>query len=215
MLTELPTEQLFLYLYSVDIIWRCYIFISCTKLGTNLRSRDLTMHYTVSYKFSPGSWTMLSSITFLLQPTHVENVFLSVLPPFNHFVISPSCNLLYITSQFIERAGLPQWQAALRPGARPRRRRLRSVSLSLSGIAVAILASVVFSRARLIGILNLARLDYIRIKGQSRVGTLIRGFTDAFMQFSVHLVTSCLWFYSIVLTSTLDSDTFRGLFWFT
>jgi hypothetical protein len=56
---------------------------------------------------------MLSSITFLLQPTHVENVFLSVLPPINHFVISPSCNLLYITSQFIERAGLPQWQAAL------------------------------------------------------------------------------------------------------
>jgi hypothetical protein len=43
---------------------------------------------------------MLSSITFLLQPTHVESVFLSV-PPFNHFVIFPSCNLLYITSQFI------------------------------------------------------------------------------------------------------------------
>jgi hypothetical protein len=80
-------------------------------------------------------------------------------------------------------------------------------------IAVANLAS--FSRARLIGILNLVRLDYIGSRANQESALWLRGFTDAFMQFSVHLMTSCLWFYSIVLTSKPNSDTFRGLVWFT
>jgi len=44
-----------------------------------------------------------------------------------------------------ERAGLPQRRAALRPGARARRRRLRSVSPSLSGLEVVNLKLFVFA----------------------------------------------------------------------